>query len=181
PSNPNIIYAGTGVNTVYGDVTYGNGMYKSTNGGERWQHLGLQDTQHIARILVDPRNPDIVLVAAIGHPYGPNEERGVFRSTDGGKTFRKVLYKDENTGAIDVAFDPTNAQTVYAALWAARQGPWEYNNAYTGPTSGLFKSTDGGDSSQAVTSGLPGAADGLGRVGLGIAPRHPLRLYSWAT
>src|SRR5215472_16224463 len=106
PSNPNVIYVGTGVNTVYGDVTYGNGVYKSTNGGESWQRLGLQDTRHIARILVDPRNPDVVLVAAIGDGYGPNEERGVFRSTDGGKKWKKVLFKDNTTGAVDLCFEP---------------------------------------------------------------------------
>ena len=117
PTNPNIIYLGTGVNTIYGDVSYGNGVYKSTNGGETWQHLGLEDTRHIARILVDPRNPDIVLVAAIGDGYGPNEERGVFRSTDGGKNWNKVLFKDNTTGAVDLCYEPGNSRVVYATLW----------------------------------------------------------------
>src|SRR5207253_3514980 len=116
-----------------------------------------------------------------GSPYGPNEERGVFRSTDGGRTFQKVLFKDDNTGAIDLAFDPTSAQIVYAVLWAARQGPWEYNNGYSGATSGLFKSIDGGTTWQPLTAGLPAAADGLSRIGIGIAPSDPSRIYAWVT
>src|SRR5207247_10801835 len=122
-----------------------------------------------------------VCAAALGHPYGANEERGVFRTTDGGRTWQKVLYKDENTGAIDLAFDPSNAQTVYAVLWAARQGPWEYGNAYVGSSNGLFKSTDGGSTWQPLTRGLPTAADGLSRIGIGIAPSDPPRIYSWLT
>src|SRR5205823_5262475 len=149
--------------------------------GKTWDHLGLRDARQIGTILVDPRNPDRLFVAALGHPYGPNEERGVFRSTNGGRTFEKVLYKDENTGAIDLAFDPANTQTVYAVLWAARQGPWEYDNAYSGATSGLFKSTDGGATWQPLTRGLPAAADGLSRIGIGIAPSDPKRIYAWVT
>src|SRR5947208_16385477 len=151
PSNPNIIYVGSGEGLRRPDLSTGDGMYKSSDGGQTWTHLGLRDGQQIGSILVDPQDPNRVYVAVLGHPYGPNAERGVFRSTDGGQTFQKVLYKDDNTGAIDLAFDPTNAQTVYAVLWAARQGPWEYDNAYSGATSGLFKSTDGGTTWQPLT------------------------------
>jgi photosystem II stability/assembly factor-like uncharacterized protein len=117
PSNPNIIYVGTGVNTIFADSSYGDGVYKSVDGGENWQHVGLADTRHIGRILVDPRNPDVVLVAAMGHSSGPNEERGVFRSTDGGRSWKKVLYKDNVTAAVDLCFEPGNPKVVYATLW----------------------------------------------------------------
>jgi len=123
PSNANIIYVGSGENNVYSDITYGNGVYKSSDAGVTWQHLGLEDTRHIARILVDPRNPDIVLLAAMGHSFGPNAERGVFRSTDGGRTWKKVLYKDDVTGAIDLCFAPGDPRIVYAALWHAIRKP----------------------------------------------------------
>ena len=143
PSNPKIIYVGTGVNSVFGDISYGNGVYKSTNGGETWQHLGLEDTRHIGRVLIDPRNPDVVLVAAMGHTYGPNEERGVFRSTDGGRNWRKVLFKDNTTGAVDLCFQPGNPQVVYATLWHALWKPDLKDQPFE-PGSGLYKSKDGG-------------------------------------
>jgi photosystem II stability/assembly factor-like uncharacterized protein len=181
PSDPNIIYVGSGEGLQRPDLSVGDGIYKSTDGGATWQHLGLREARQIGALIVDPTDPGRVFVAALGHPYGPNDERGVFRSTDGGRTWQKVLYRDENTGAIDLAFDPANAQTVYAVLWAARQGPWEYNNAYLGATSGLFKSTDGGTTWQPLTSGLPTAADGLSRIGIGIAPSNPRRIYAWVT
>ncbi|PYU61125.1 MAG: hypothetical protein DMG55_08770 [Acidobacteria bacterium] len=123
PSNPNIIYVGSGENNLYADITYGNGMYKSIDAGATWQHLGLEDTRHIARILVDPRNPDIVLVAAMGHSFGPNKERGVFRSADGGRNWKKVLYKDDVTGAVDLSFEPGNPRVVYATLWHGIRKP----------------------------------------------------------
>src|SRR4051812_37294182 len=125
PSNPNIIYVGSGEGLQRPDLSVGDGMYKSIDAGKTWTHLGLRDGQQINTIIVDPRNPDRLFVAVLGHPYGPNEERGVYRSTDGGQSFARVLYKDENTGAIDLAFDPRNPQHVYAVLWSARQGPWE--------------------------------------------------------
>ena len=181
PSDPNIIYVTSGEGLQRPDLSVGDGIYKSTDAGRTWQHLGLRDARQIAAVIVDPKDPSRLFVAALGHPYGPNEERGVFRSNDGGLTWQKVLYKDENTGAIDLAFDPTNAQTVYAVLWAARQGPWEYDNAYSGATSGLFKSTDGGNTWQPLTRGLPTAADGLSRIGIGIAPSDPKRIYAWVT
>jgi photosystem II stability/assembly factor-like uncharacterized protein len=181
PSDPNVVYAGSGEGLQRPDLSVGDGVYKSADAGRTWQHLGLREARQIAAIVVDPGDPNRLFVAALGHPYGANAERGVFRSTDGGRTFEKVLYKDENTGAIDVAFDPAGAQTIYAALWAARQGPWEYNNAYVGSTSGLFKSTDGGSTWQPLTRGLPTAVDGLSRIGIGIAPSEPRRIYAWVT
>src|ERR1044072_7730884 len=153
PSRPDTIYVGSGEGLQRPDLSTGDGIYKSTDGGPTWTHLGLRDGQQIGSIIVDPRDPERLYVAVLGHPYGPNEERGVFRSTDGGRTFEKVLYKDENTGAIALAIDPANARNIYAVLWAARQGPWE-NGAWQGPGSGLFKSTDGGTTGGQVAEGL---------------------------
>ncbi len=177
PSDPNIIYAGSGEGLQRPDLSVGDGMYRSSDGGKTWRHLGLRDGQQIPAILVDPRDPNRVFVAVLGHPYGPNAERGVFRSTDGGQTWQKALYKDEHTGAVDLAFDPGNPQTVYAVLWQARQGPWE-NGAFSGPNSGLFRSTDGGATWTQLTAGLPSFAQGLGRIGIGIAPGDPSRMYA---
>src|SRR6184192_1062489 len=143
PSDPNIIYVGSGEGLQRPDLSVGDGIYKSTDAGKTWTHLGLRDGQQIPQIAVDPRNPDHILVAVAGHPYGPNEQRGIFRSTDGGKTFEKVLYKDENVGGADVQIDPTNPDIVYASLWEARQGPWE-NGAWNGTGGGIFKSADNG-------------------------------------
>jgi hypothetical protein len=157
PSDPNIIYVGSGEGLPRPDLSYGDGVYKSTDAGKTWTHLGLRDTQQIPQVAVDPRDPNRVFVAALGHPYGANEERGIFRSTDGGKTFKKVLYKDANTGGSDVEIDPNNPNIVYAGLWQTRQGPWE-NGAWNGASGGLFKSTDGGDTWNKVTGGgLPDA------------------------
>ena len=177
PSNPNIVYAGCGEGLQRPDLSTGDGMYKSSDAGRSWQHLGLRDGQQIPMIAVDPRDPNRLFVAVLGHPYGPNEERGIYRSTDGGNTFQKVLYKDENTGGMDVAIDPANPDTVYAVLWAARQGPWE-NGAWTGPNSGLFKSTDGGTNWRQLTTGLPASAEGLGRIGIEVAQGDSKRLYA---
>src|SRR5438094_4265411 len=143
PSDPNVIYVGSGEGIARPDLSTGDGIYKSTDAGKTWTHLGLRDGQQIPQIAVDPRNADHLFVAVLGHPYGPNPERGLFRSTDGGQHFEKVLGKDENTGAVDVVLDPKNPDVVYAVLWEARQAPWE-NGAFSGPGSGLFKSTDGG-------------------------------------
>jgi photosystem II stability/assembly factor-like uncharacterized protein/uncharacterized protein (DUF2164 family) len=166
PSDPNILYAGTGEPCLRQDITYGNGMYKSTDAGKTWTHIGLDDTRHIAKVLVDPRNPNLVLVAAIGHAFGPNAERGVFRSTDGGKTWTKVLYKDENTGAVDLVFDPTNAHIVYAALYQVRREPWTLSSG--GPGSGIYKSTDEGRTWKQIEGhGLPEGV--LGKIGLAVA------------
>lgn len=177
PSNPDIIYVGSGEGLRRPDLSVGNGIYKSVDGGHSWQHLGLRDAQQIATIRVDPKDPNRVLVAALGHPYGPNEERGVFRSLDGGVTWQKVLYKDQNIGAVDLVFDPTNAQTIYGVLWASRRPPWTTGGAYGASGSGLFKSVDGGSSWHELGKGLPGGAD-LGRIGLAIAPSDASRMYA---
>jgi photosystem II stability/assembly factor-like uncharacterized protein len=177
PSRPDTVYVGSGEGLQRPDLSTGDGLYKSTDGGRTWEHLGLREGQQIGAIIVDPRDPERLFVAVLGHPYGPNPERGVFRSIDGGRTFEKVLYKDENTGAIALAFDPKDSRTIYATLWAARQGPWE-NGAWQGPGSGLFKSTDGGTTWRQLTKGLPTFEQGLGRIGIAVAPSDARRLYA---
>jgi len=178
PSDPNVIYVGTGESQQRPDLAAGDGMYKSTDAGKTWTHLGLRDSQQIGQVVVDPRDANRVFVAALGHPYGPNAERGIFRSIDGGKSFERVLYKDDNTGGADVLIDPSNSAIVYATLWQARQGPWE-NGDFRGPGSGLFKSIDGGTTWRQLTAGLPTfEADRLGRIGIGIAPSRPSRLFA---
>src|SRR6267142_5432226 len=169
PSNPEIIYVGSGEGLRRPDLSTGDGIYKSSDGGKSWQHLGLRDGQQIAAIIVDPRDPNRVLVAVLGHPYGPNTERGIFRSLDGGQNWQRVLYKDDNTGGIDLAFDPANSQVVYAAMWASRRPPWTTGNALEVAGSGLYKSTDGGSNWQQLTRGLPTSEQRLGRIGIGIA------------
>ena len=175
PSNPNIVYVGSGEGLQRPDLSVGDGIYKSTDAGHTWTHLGLRDGQQIPQIIVDPKDPNRLFVAVLGHPYGPNAERGIYRSTDGAKTFQKVLGNDADTGGIDVAFDPQNAQIVYAALWESRNGPWE-NSYFEGPNSGLYKSTDGGTNWRKIGKGLP--AENLGRIGLGIAPSLPKRIFA---
>jgi photosystem II stability/assembly factor-like uncharacterized protein len=177
-SNPDIIYVGSGEGLRRPDLSTGDGIYKSIDAGKTWQHLGLRDAQQIGAMIVDPHDPNRVFVAALGHPYGPNPERGVFRSLDGGATWQKVLYKDENTGAIDIAFNPSNSQIVYADMWSSRRPPWTTGGGYSGPGSGLYKSTDGGTTWKELTKGLPTWADHLGRIGLGIAPNDPNRIYA---
>src|SRR5262245_33312699 len=177
PSNPDVIYVGSGEGLQRPDLSTGDGLYRSADGGRTWTHLGLRDGQQIPAIVVDPRDPDRLFVAVLGHPYGANAERGVFRSRDGGRTFEKVLYRDENTGGMDVALDPSNPDTVYAVLWEQRQAPWE-NGVFRGAGSGLFKSTDGGTTWNPLTGGLPAAADGLGRIGLATCASEPRRLYA---
>ena len=179
PSDPNVIYVGSGEGLQRPDLSVGDGMYKSTDGGATWTHLGLRDGQQIPAVIVDPRDPNRVFAAVLGHPYGPNAERGVFRSTDGGKTWEKVLYKDENTGAFDVVFDPSNPGTVFATLWAGRQAPWEIGGSFVlSANNGLYKSTDGGTTWRQITAGLPDASAGLGRIGLGMSPSEPARMYA---
>jgi photosystem II stability/assembly factor-like uncharacterized protein len=178
PSNPEIIYVGSGEGLRRPDLSTGDGIYKSSDGGRTWQHLGLRDGQQIAAIVVNPHDPNRVFVAVLGHPYGPSPERGVFRSTDGGLTWQKVLYKDENTGAIDLAFDPSKPQIVYADMWASRRPPWTTSGGYNGPGSGLHKSSDGGTTWRQLTKGLPTWTEGLGRIGLGIAPNDSSRIYA---
>jgi photosystem II stability/assembly factor-like uncharacterized protein len=181
PSDPNVIYVGSGEGLQRPDLATGDGAYKSTDAGKTWTHLGLPDAQQITAILVDPKDANRIFVAVQGHPYGPNKERGVFRSTNGGQSFEKILYKDENIGAADLAFDPSNAQTIYAVLWAARVAPWEIRSgeSFVAPGSGLYKSTDGGNNWRQVTKGLPSSDDGgLGRIGVAIAPSQPNRVYA---
>jgi len=177
PSDPNVVYVGSGEGLQRPDLSTGDGIYKSTDAGKTWTHLGLRDGQQIPMIAVDPHDPNRLFVAVLGHPYGANEERGIFRSNDGGKTFEKVLYKNENIGGVDVILDPSNAQTVYAVLWEQRQGPWE-NGVFRGNGSGFFKSTDGGTTWKQITNGLPAGEDGLSRIGLGNSPADPKRLYA---
>jgi photosystem II stability/assembly factor-like uncharacterized protein len=176
PSSPNTIYVGTGEADMRSQNSYGNGMYRSTDGGKTWTHIGLDNTRQIGRIDVDPRNPNIILVAALGHVYGPNADRGVFRSTDGGATWQKVLFKNENVGAIDVRFDPTNPRIAYAALWNTRRPPWSIYPPSYGPGGGIFKSTDGGVTWKQSDAGIP--VEGQGRIGITISPTNPKRLYA---
>ncbi len=177
PSNPDVIYVGSGEGLQRPDLSTGDGVYKSTDGGKTWKNTGLRDGQQISSVVIDPKDENRAFVAVLGHPYGPNEERGVFRTTDGGKTWEKVLYKDEDTGAVALAFDPTDAKTVYAVLWQSRLGPWE-NGVWQGPGSGLFKSADGGTTWKPLRTGLPAAADGLGRIGLDVSRTDPKRLFA---
>ncbi|HJQ38387.1 MAG TPA: glycoside hydrolase, partial [Thermoanaerobaculia bacterium] len=178
PSDPNILYAGSGEGLQRPDLSTGDGIYKSTDAGKTWTHLGLRSGQQIPMIAVDPRDPNRLFAAVLGHPYGANEERGIFRSTDGGRTFQKVLYRDENTGGIDVVLDPSNPQIVYAALWEQRQGPWE-NGVFVGPNNGVYKSIDGGTTWRQLTSGLP-SNEALGRAGLEVCAANSKRLYAIA-
>jgi len=177
PSNPNVIYVGSGEGLQRPDLSVGDGIYKSIDAGKTWSNMGLKNAQQIGGLAIDPKNENRLFVAALGHPYGPNEERGVYRTTNGGKTWERVLYKDENTGAIQVTIDPNNTNIVYADMWAGRQGPWE-NGAWNGKESGLFKSIDGGNTWKKLTSGLPTTEQGLGRIGFCIAPSNSNRLYA---
>jgi photosystem II stability/assembly factor-like uncharacterized protein len=174
-SDPNVLYAGSGEACLRGDISYGDGVYKSTDAGRTWKNVGLKDSRHIGAVIIDPRNPDIALVAALGHAWGPNSERGVFRTADGGKTWQKVLYKDDNTGAIDVVFDPRNSSVVYASLWQVRRQPWYFNSG--GPGSGLYKSVDGGLTwKQLRGNGLP--EGNLGRIGIAVSGADSNRVYA---
>ncbi|MFY9529577.1 MAG: hypothetical protein WAR24_11770 [Candidatus Acidiferrales bacterium] len=175
PSDPNVVYVGTGEACIRGNISFGNGVYKSVDAAKTWTRIGLDDTRHIGKVIVDPRNPDVVFVAALGHAYGPNEQRGVFRSTDGGKTWQKVLYKDDKTGAIDITFDPTNSHILYAALWEAHRTPWSLESG--GPGSGLYKSSDGGANWKRLEAhGLPKGM--LGRIGVAVSGADPNRVYA---
>lgn len=173
PSDPNIIYVGSGAGIIRPDLAVGDGMYKSNDAGRTWTHLGLRDSQMIANIEVDPRNPNRLYVAALGHPYGPNAERGIFRSTDGGATFQKVLFKDEYTSGNDVVIDPKDANTIYAALWQQQQGFYE-NGAFGGTEGGIYKSTDGGSHWKQLSGGLPPIIE----ANLAIAPSNGKLIYA---
>ena len=173
PSDINVIYAGTGEGNPRNSVSFGDGVYRSTDAGETWTRLGLGDTERIARIRVDPRNPDVVFVAALGHEWGPNEERGLFKTTDGGKTWQKILYVDADTGCSDVEIDPSNPRFVYAGMWTFRRKPWRFDSG-AGQT-GLYKSTDGGATWKKLTRGLPEKP--MDRIGLAVARSQPETVY----
>ena len=175
-SDPNVIYAGTGESCIRNNVTHGDGVYKSTDGGQTWRNMGLRDTRHIARVRVHPRNPDIVHVAALGHAFGPNEERGVFRSTDGGETWERVLFVSDGAGAVDLSMDPNNPRTMYASIWQVHRSFWDIVSG--GPDSGLYKTTDGGDTwiDLSERPGLP--KETLGRIGVALSPARPGRVWA---
>jgi len=175
PSDHNVIYAGTGEAAIRGNTTYGTGVFKSIDGGKTWQNLGLKDSRQIGALIVDPRNADVVLVAALGHAFGPNQERGIFRTADGGKTWTKVLSKDENTGGIDLVFDPHNSNIIFASLWQARRQPWFFSSG--GPGSGLYRSEDNGVTWKHLEgNGLP---DGiLGKIGIAVSGADSNRVYA---
>jgi len=175
PSAPDIVYVGSGESTLRDSVGYGNGMYKSTDAGQTWTRIGLENTQHIGKIAVHPTNPDIVFVAAIGHLYASNPERGLFRSLDGGTTWKKMLGTDD-VGAIEVVFDPTNPQVLYAGLWNTRRPPWFVYAPTNGSGGGIYKSTDGGTTWKQLTNGLP--KEGIGRTGIAVCPSEPTRVYA---
>ena len=175
-SDPNVIYAGTGETTIRGDVSYGDGVYKSTDAGKTWTHLGLDETHHIGEIRIHPQNADLVYVAALGHAFGPNEERGVYRSGDGGQTWEKVLYRSDKAGAVDLAMDPDNPRQLYASIWEAYRNFWSLSSG--GPDSGLFKSTDGGDKWTEISDreGLPGGIKG--KIGIAVSPAQKDRVWA---
>jgi photosystem II stability/assembly factor-like uncharacterized protein len=176
PSEANVLYVGSGEGLGRPDLSVGDGVYKSTDAGKTWTHLGLRDGQQIPNIAVDPGNANRLFVAVAGHPYGPNEERGIFRSTDGGQSFQRVLFKDVNTGGNDVDIDPANPSIVYATLWEERQGPWE-NAQWRGTGGGIYKSTDGGSTWKQLTNGLP-QNGAITQANLAIAPSNSKRLYA---
>src|SRR6266545_1293403 len=166
PGQPSVFYMGS----------VGGGMCKSTDAGKTWMHIGLDATRQIGKVIVDPRDPNVVFVAALGHVYGANPDRGVYRTRDGGASWQKVLFKSNDVGAIDLAFDPGDPQTIYASLWNTRRPPWSIYPPSYGPGSGLYKSTDGGSNWQQLTNGLP--TDGLGRIGIAVAPTNRSRVFA---
>jgi len=175
-SDPNVVYVGTGEACIRGDISHGDGVWKSVDAGKSWKSVGLKDTRAIGKVIVNPHNPDVVFVAGLGHPFGPNTERGVFRTTDGGKTWDKVLYKDENTGAIDVVFDPQNPNILFASLWEARRTPWTLSSG--GPGSGVYRSTDGGSTWKRLQEQEHGLPKGpYGRIGVAVAANSE-RVYA---
>src|SRR5215470_14160125 len=175
-SDPNVLYVGMGESPIRGNVSYGDGVYKSTDAGKTWKNVGLRDSQQISRVRVHPRNPDIVYVAAQGHVFGPNQERGIFRSVDGGKTWTKVLYKGDRAGATDLVLDATNPNVIYAGLWHVYRTPYSLESG--GPTGGLFKSTDAGDTWSELTRN-PGMPKGIvGNQGVAVSPVEPDRVWA---
>ena len=175
-SDPNVLYVGMGESPVRGNVSHGDGVYKSTDAGKTWKHVGLEDTRQIGRVRVHPKNPDIAYVAAIGHLWGPNEQRGVFKTTDGGKTWKKALFKSDKAGAVDLILDPSNPNVLYAGFWEVYRKPWTLESG--GPGGGIHKSTDGGDTWTDLTRN-PGLPRGMvGKVGITVSPVNSERLYA---
>ena len=177
PSDANVIYVASGEGLRRPDLSVGNGIYRSTDGGLTWSHGGLNDGQQIPELAIDPRDANRVFAAVLGHPYGPNDERGIYRTRDGGASWERVLFKDADTGGSGVALDPRNPDIVYAALWQSRLGPWEDRNEFEGTNGGLYKSTDGGTTWRRLSSGLP---ENLTQINFAIAASAPQRLYAVA-
>ena len=173
-SDPNVVYAGMGEACIRGNTSRGDGVWKSTDAGKSWTNVGLEATQQISAVVVHPKDPDTVWVAALGHTWGPNPDRGVFKSGDGGKTWRKVLFVDERTGASDLAIDPSNPRVLYAGFWQAVRKPWSFESG--GPGSGLWKSTDGGESWKKLAGGLP--EETVGKIGVAVSPARPDRVFA---
>ncbi|MDW8467515.1 MAG: hypothetical protein RML35_15565 [Chloroherpetonaceae bacterium] len=175
-SDPNVIYVGGGEKTLRGNLSHGYGVWKSTDAGKTWKSMGLLDTRHISRIRIHPKNPDLVYVAAIGHAFGPNPERGVFRSKDGGKTWEKILFVSNDVGAVDLILDPSNPRILYASTWRVRRTPYSFESG--GEGSGLWKSTDGGDTWENISrnEGLPKGT--LGIIGIAVSPANPERVWA---
>jgi photosystem II stability/assembly factor-like uncharacterized protein len=176
PSDANVIYVGTGEADMRDSIAFGNGVYKSTDAGKTWKHLGLENTKQIGRIIVDPKNPNSLFVAALGNVYAPNADRGVYRSRDGGATWEKVLFKNDDVGAIDLAFDPVDPKIVYATLWNVRRPPWFIYAPANGPGAGIFKSVDGGTTWKEISEGIP--LEGRGHIGIAVAPANRNRLFA---
>ena len=176
PSNPDVVYIGMGETEIRGNIAQGDGVYKTTDGGKAWKNMGLKDTLAIAKVRVHQKNPDLVYVAALGHPAGPSDERGVFRSKDGGTTWEKILFRDNKTGAIELILDPSNPQTIYVAMWEA--GRTSHSMTSGGPGSGIFKSADGGDHFTEISRN-PGLPKGvLGKIGLSVSGADSSRIYA---
>jgi photosystem II stability/assembly factor-like uncharacterized protein len=176
PSNADVIYVGTGEADMRDSIAFGNGIYKSTDAGKTWKHLGLENTKQIGRIIVDPKNPNTVFVAALGNVYAPNPDRGVYRSRDGGATWQKVLFKNDDVGAIDLAFDPIDPRIVYATLWNVRRPPWFIYTPANGPGGGIYKSLDGGSTWKEISEGIP--LEGRGHIGISVSPVNRNRIYA---
>ncbi|MEO7997731.1 MAG: glycosyl hydrolase, partial [Gemmatimonadaceae bacterium] len=176
PSDPNVIWVGTGESQLREDLTYGTGVYRSTDAGQTWQFLGLGETQQITTIRVHPGNPDVAYVSAIGHAFGPNPERGIFRTVDGGKTWKKILFINDSTGGNDISIDPTNPRIIFASMWKFQRSPWGMEAG--GGRSGLWKSSDAGDTWTEITMN-PGMPKGpIGKIGVAVSPANPRRIYA---
>jgi photosystem II stability/assembly factor-like uncharacterized protein len=175
PSDPSVIYAASGEGLVRPDLSVGDGIYRSSDSGLHWSHLGLEDAQQIPDLAVDPRDPNRLDAAVLGHPFWANGQRGIFRSQDGGKTWVRVLHTDDDTGGSCIKIDPQDPNVLYAALWTVRVGPWEDKNVFNGATGGLYKSSDGGDHWRRLTQGLP---QDLAQIEVAVSPSQPGRLYA---